>query len=194
MWQERKRNFLQKKKTVEDARHHRDSSDAYPTNRKPLVNLTSLSGCPLQVPPAHHQHRVGKRWSYICPSFCLHQNSAWGERTTVGSRRDEPQIDLNWVREARAEEQIRGGPHQICLIGSGVCRMATREPPWFRKKMLYSSWKICRREPAFAFSIGDIMQKHTSRTSKSEGDKSAFTGLMPEMRRWQILWVYLFHK
>lgn len=130
--------------------------------RNRFVKLTSLSGCPLQVPPERRQRRAEKRWSYICPSFCLHQNSAWGERTTVRSRSDEPQIDLNWVREARAEEQIWEAPHQMCLIGSGVCRMATRDPPWFRKKMLYSSWKICRREPAFAFSSGDIMQKHTS--------------------------------
>lgn len=37
---------------------------------------------------------------------------------------------------------------------------------------------------SIAFSIGDIMQKHTSCASKSEGDKSAFRGLMSEMCRW----------
>lgn len=80
------RRGKKKKNPVKDARHHRDFSDTSPTNRKPLVNLTSLSGCPLQVPRARHPHTVGKRWSYICPSFCLHQNSAWGreERSDHG--------------------------------------------------------------------------------------------------------------
>lgn len=46
--------------------------------------LTSWWGCPLQAPPAPHQRRAERRWSYICPSFCPHQNSAWGgERPTT---------------------------------------------------------------------------------------------------------------
>lgn len=39
-----------------------------------------------------------------------------------------------------------GEPYQMCLIGRGVCRMATRDPPWFRKNTLYSSWKTCRHD------------------------------------------------
>lgn len=137
--------------------------------RKPLVNLTSWSGCPLQVPPAHHQHRVGKRWSYICPSFCLHQNSAWGERTTVGWRRDEPQIDLKWVREAGAG-------------GADLRRLSPNMPNWQRRvsdghqrsslvqeeDAVLLLKDLQNGEPAFAFSIGDIMQN--TYITKSEGD------------------------
>lgn len=39
-----------------------------------------------------------------------------------------------------------GESYQMCLIGRGVCRMATRDPPWFRKNTLYSSWKTCRHD------------------------------------------------
>lgn len=54
-----------------------------------------------------------------------------------------------WRRSAVSEEMwhIRGEPYQMCLIGRGVCRMATRDPPWLRKNTLYSSWKTCRHGP-----------------------------------------------
>lgn len=81
----------------------------------------------------------------------------------VGSQTDQPQIELHSVRKASAGKlshslvwrlsigpkkmrQLLGEPYQICLIGRGVCRMATRDPPWFRKNTLYSSWKTCRRD------------------------------------------------
>lgn len=81
----------------------------------------------------------------------------------VGSQTDQPQIELHSVRKASAGKlshslvwrlsigpkkmwQLLGESYQICLIGRGVCRMATRDPPWFRKNTLYSSWKTCRRD------------------------------------------------
>lgn len=134
-----------------------------------FIFLTSLWGCPLQAPPAPHPRRAEKRWNYICPSFCPHQNSAWGEkRATIESQTNWPQIEQDSVRKPQQEKKkkkkrekrppfllwrlsigwkkiwcILGGPYQMCLIGRGVCRMATRDPPWFKKNTLYSSWKTC---------------------------------------------------
>lgn len=125
-------------------------------------HLTSLWGCPLLAPPALHQHRGETRWSYICPSFCLHQNSAWGREQWL----DRPQTShtQNSFQQENPQQKssltprledwclkknlwhILGEAYQICLIGRGVCRMATRAPPWFRKNTLYSSWKTCRRD------------------------------------------------
>lgn len=82
----------------------------------------------------------------------------------VGSQTDQPQIELNSVWKASEGKQpppqtplfwrlntvskkmwcVLGEPYHMCLIGRGVCRMATRDPPWFRKNTLYSSWKTCR--------------------------------------------------
>lgn len=34
--------------------------------------------------------------------------------------------------------------HHRCRMGSGVCLMATRAPPWSKYSTAYSSLKICR--------------------------------------------------
>lgn len=156
-----------------------------PRQIEPLNNLTSLSGCPLQVPPARRQHREEKRWSYICPSFCLHQNSAWGGKNNgwVMERRATNRLEVSERSRSGGADLRREGPHQMCLIGSGVCRMATRDPPWFRKKMLYSSWKICGAGTSVCFlNRWHHAKKHTSPNQRQM--RAAFRGLMSEMRRW----------
>lgn len=71
-----------------------------------FIFLTSLWGCPLQAPPAPHPRRAEKRWNYICPSFCPHQNSAWGEkRATTESQTNWPQIEQDSVRKPQQEKK-----------------------------------------------------------------------------------------
>lgn len=57
-----------------------------------------------------------------------------------------PQTPLFWRLNTVSKKMwcVLGEPYHMCLIGRGVCRMATRDPPWFRKNTLYSSWKTCR--------------------------------------------------
>lgn len=78
-----------------------------------LVNLTSLLRCPLQVPPARHRRRAEKRWSYIYPSFCLHQNSAWGkeQRWDHGERRAANRLDLSQRSHSRGADLRISSPN-----------------------------------------------------------------------------------
>lgn len=111
------------------------------------------------------EHAVDVKWrrgeAILVPVSAFIKTQPEGENNGA-SQTELPQIELKlspargavwllgfWRRSTVSEEMwhILGEPYQMCLIGRGVCRMATRDPPWLRKNTLYSSWKTCRHGP-----------------------------------------------